>query len=198
MNELDLARAIRDGAAPSPSRCGNAWLFAIRISGTGIAERKSVGETAYRPPEVWTGAEMQQRAAGLPVIYGHPPKKTLDGAEYVKRVVGAVVLPYAKDGELWGIARVFDEEAAADMASGEFSTSPCANFGPEDATRVTGTDSVLLIERDPSMLDHVAVVLNNGNIGGGVWDKGGPGAGIRIDSMTPSRRQHSPTSPKFR
>jgi hypothetical protein len=183
MNELDLAKDIRDGIAFSPSRCGNASLFALRISGSGIAERKRLNETAYRPPEIWTGEEMLQRAAGLPVIALHPKKGELDAEEYERRVIGAVVLPYAKDGELWGIARIFPDDAVEAMASGEFSTSPGATFKAGDATLVAGADGVLLIEGNPSLLDHVAVVPNNGNVGGGVWDKGGAGAGIRVDSM---------------
>jgi hypothetical protein len=184
MNELDVAKAIRDGTAPSPSRCGKAFLFDIRISGAGIAARPALGETAYRPPEVWTSPEMQQRAAGLPVIFGHPKGKTLDGQEYAARVVGAVVLPYVRDSELRGIARVFDEDAAAAMASGDFSTSPSAAYANGENTKIAGKDGTLLVEGDPSLLDHVAVVPNRHGVGGGVWDKGGPANGIRNDSIS--------------
>ena len=40
MNELDAARAVRDGELPSPHRFENMALFAMRITGTGAAYRR--------------------------------------------------------------------------------------------------------------------------------------------------------------
>ena len=182
MNELDLAKAIAAGEAPSPSRCGRTWLFDLRVSGVGIADRAAAGETAYRAPEIWTSPEMVQRAAGLALILGHPESNTLNAEEYELRSIGAIVFPFVRDGELRGIGRVFDAAVAVAMASGEFSTSPCAAYAKGENRSVAGTDGALLIEGDPTLLDHLAIVPNRGDVGGGVWDKGGEPAGIRVDS----------------
>lgn len=120
---------------------------------------------------------MLQRAAGLPVVAGHPKSGVLDSNEYAARTIGSVVLPYARNGELWGIARIMDADAAAGMASGDFSTSPGVAFRDEEATKIAGDDGALLIEDNPGLLDHVAVVPR------GVWDKGGPATGIRNDCV---------------
>jgi hypothetical protein len=39
MNELETAKAIASGALPSPQRLADSSLVALRISGTGAAER---------------------------------------------------------------------------------------------------------------------------------------------------------------
>lgn len=181
MNELDLIQAMARGEAASPTEFGNSIYFDMRISGTGMADRPARGEVTYRAPEIWTGPEMVRRAQGLPVVLGHPAKAVLDGQEYAARNIGTVVFPYARDGELRGVVRVIDRDAALMLASGGYSTSPAALLR---GARIVGDDGVLLIERDPLMLDHLAVVPNHGEVGGGVWDKGGPGAGVRNDIMT--------------
>jgi hypothetical protein len=184
VNELDAAKRVRDGALLSPTRFGRAWLYAIRISGTGSAERPALGESTYRPPEVWTSPEMLTRAAGLPVLLGHPEGGLLTSDEHAMRVIGACVLPYEQDGELWTIARIVDEAGFHAMKSGTFSTSPGVALGPDGGTKIEGSAGTLLIERDPALLDHVAIIPNDltSGAGGGVWDKGGPGTGIRNDA----------------
>jgi hypothetical protein len=44
MNEMDLARLIAAGEAPSPSPFGTSYLVALRVSGTGLADRPSLNE----------------------------------------------------------------------------------------------------------------------------------------------------------
>jgi hypothetical protein len=188
MNDLEAAQAVRDGLLPSPSKFGNGWLFALRISGTGMADRPAVGETTYRPPEVWASPEMQARANGLPVILGHPQGKILNSDEYAGRSIGAIVLPYVRASELWGVARILDADAAKLMATGDFSTSPGVGFAKDDATLIEGAEGALLIEGDPTLLDHLAVIPNgeakDGTaIDGGVWGKGGAPSGIRNDQL---------------
>ena len=186
MNDLGAAQQVRDGTLPSPTKFGKAWLFAIRISGTGTAERPALGEATYRPPEVWTGAEMLQRANGLPVLLGHPEGGLLTSNESAMRHIGACVLPYAQDGELWSIARVIDEAGFHAMRSGQFSTSPGVALGPNGGTKLEGAAGTLMIEKDPALLDHVAIVSNNltTGAGGGVWDRGCMATGIRNDSIS--------------
>jgi hypothetical protein len=184
MNDLEAAQQVRDGVLPSPTQFGNAWLFAIRISGSGSAVREAHGETTYRPPEVWTSPEMLARAAGLPVLLGHPESGLLTSDEYGARTIGAVTLPYARDGELWGVCRILDSDGAHAMMSRQFSTSPGVALGKSGGAKVEGSAGTLLIESDPALLDHVAIVPNDltTGAGGGVWDKGGAAAGIRNDS----------------
>ena len=181
MNEAELAAAIRDDLAPSPSRFGASSYFALRISGTGIADRPALEEVCYRCPDVWTSPEMLARCAGLPVIFGHPAAGKLDSEEYAARNVGSIVLPYVDGSECWGVARICDDAAAAVMASGGASTSPMVTLGP-DAVVISGSQNKLVIEGDPATLDHVAVCPL------GVWDKGGPPSGIRIDNPTQEKK----------
>jgi hypothetical protein len=125
---------------------------------------------------------MVDRAAGLAVVAVHPEKGVLDAAEYAGSAIGSIVLPYARDGELRGVAQLFiSDETAAALASGEFSTSPGVSFKPGETAALPSSDGVLLIEGDPSLLDHVAICAR------GVWDKGGPVSGIRIDSRQETR-----------
>ena len=44
LTEMDIAKGIRDGLMESPANIGNAWLFDIRISGTGISYRPQLDE----------------------------------------------------------------------------------------------------------------------------------------------------------
>jgi D-arabinose 1-dehydrogenase-like Zn-dependent alcohol dehydrogenase len=50
MNEMDLARLIAAGEAPSPSPFGTSYLVALRVSGTGLADRPSLNERVWRDP----------------------------------------------------------------------------------------------------------------------------------------------------
>ena len=177
MNEAELAAAIRNGLAPSPSRFGNSTYFALRISGTGFADRPALEEVCYRCPDVWTSPEMLARCAGLPLIFGHPAGGKLDSAEFGARSIGSIVLPFVDGSECWGIGRVCDDQAAAVMASGDASTSPMVTLDPDTAVTLNG-ENRLVIEGDPATLDHLAIVPL------GVWDKGGPPSGIRIDNPT--------------
>jgi hypothetical protein len=188
LNETEAAQAVRDGTLSSPWKFGNGHLFALRISGSGMAERPSLDESVYRPPEIWTSEEMVARANGLPVTLGHPASGTLTSQDFAETAIGAIVLPYVNGSELWGVARILDTDAAEAMATGGFSTSPGVGFRKGDAVPVEGASGTLLIEGDPTLLDHLAVVPNltaeDGAVtGGGVWDKGGAPSGIRNDSL---------------
>jgi hypothetical protein len=48
LNELDLARGIRDGSLSSPQRFGNLLLICLRITGTGAAYRAEHDEFVWR------------------------------------------------------------------------------------------------------------------------------------------------------
>lgn len=188
MNETDVARAIRDGRFPSPQRFENVWLFAIRITGTGMAYRKSLKEFVERDPKFYLNDEFLERCQGLPVIWEHPPKSILNSEEFAKRVVGTITIPYIQDDEVWGIAKIYDEKAAEEMAANRLSTSPAVAFTDptvNDKVKI-GDGRTLLVEGRPPLLDHVAICDQ------GVWDKSGTPTGVenatlsdeRADSMT--------------
>lgn len=173
-NELDIARAIADGRLMSPVRYENVWLFAIRITGTGAAYRAGLKEYVWREPAQYLNDEFLARCNGLQVIWVHPPKATLDSGEFAKRTIGAIFLPYIKGDDVWGIAKVYDDEAAAEMIAGQVSTSPTVVFGREsgNARLTTEGGERILIEGVPRLLDHVAICA------AGVWDKGLAPAGV--------------------
>ncbi|WP_257806357.1 DUF2213 domain-containing protein [Burkholderia glumae] len=173
ITELDVAKSIRDGALPSPQQYENVWLFDLRITGTGTSYRMALDEYVYRPPENFLTDEFLERCNGLPVIFEHPEKSILSTEEYRARAIGTIVLPYIKGDEVWGIAKVFDADAAALMCSTHASTSPAVIFrdaGSAESVEIDGKS--VLIEGKPSYLDHLAVCQE------GVWDKGGEPSGV--------------------
>ena len=182
-DELGVARAMAAGRLSSPQRYENVWLFAIRITGTGLSYRHARQEFVWRDPSIYLNDDFLARCAGLSVIWEHPEKSLLNQKEFEDRVIGSVMLPYLradKPEDVWGIAKVYDEAAARDMQDTQMSTSPAVNFSdPLENDRVTLEDGrVMLIEGKPSLLDHVAICAQ------GVWDKSGPATGVEsVDAV---------------
>lgn len=204
MNELDIARAMAAGQLTSPQKYENVWLFAIRITGTGLSYRQALDEHVWRDGSIYLNDEFLARCNGLTVVMEHPDKATLDSGEFAERVIGSVMLPYISDAngtatslgdEVWGIAKVYDA-AAAEMMSARnrngytLSTSPAVVFrDPTVNSKYRQEDgSVLLIEGTPSLLDHIAICAQ------GVWDKGGPPAGISVHDDIGARKVMSEES----
>ena len=173
-DELGVARLMASGAIVSPQRYENITLFAIRITGTGVAYRRGLEEFVWRNPDIYLTDEFCQRCAGLPVIFEHPGRNSLDTKEFVGRIVGTVFLAYIQGSDVWAIARIYDDSAAALMSENQLSTSPAVVFRDITVnTKLTLEDGqILLIEGKPSLLDHVAVCPR------GVWDKGGEPSGV--------------------
>ncbi|WP_186263304.1 NUDIX domain-containing protein [Burkholderia gladioli] len=172
-NELDIAKRVAAGELLSPQQYENVWLFDLRITGTGTSYRMALDEYVYRPPENFLTDEFLERCNGLPVIFEHPEKSILSTEEYRARAIGTIVLPYIKGDEVWGIAKIFDADAAALMCSTHASTSPAVifrNAGSAESVEIDGKS--VLIEGNPSYLDHLAVCQE------GVWDKGGEPSGV--------------------
>lgn len=172
MTETDVARAIAAGELSSPQRFMNLWLYAIRLTGTGVAYRQALKEFVYRAPEHYVDLARWQ---GVPVVFSHPKGMALDTGEFRDRVIGAVMFAYrAPDGETWGVARINDDDAGRIMDRHKLSTSPAVVFKPADGNRKVGLEdgSTLLIEGQPSLLDHVAICEE------GVWDKGREPSGV--------------------
>ncbi len=175
--DFSIAQAIRDRRLPSPQKFGEAWLFALRITGTGAAWRESLGEWAFRDPESWLSEEFVQRCNGLTVVFIHPDGVGLDTEEYRQRAIGSIMLPYVEGDEVWGIAKIFDADAAALMQTSYRSTSP--GVVPPDSSQPIELESGhrVLAEGLPKILDHLAVCQ------AGVWDKNGQPSGVRLDSI---------------
>lgn len=184
LNETDIAKMIRDGELPSPQRIGDLWLFDIRITGTGTSFREALNEYVYRPPEFYLNDDFLERCQGLPVIFEHPEKNMLNTEEYQNRTIGSIALPYIperNDGihqtdEVWGIARIYDGDAAELMMTSHISTSPGVALGDSGSSKSIKQDdgSTLLIEGKAQLLDHVGICRN------GVWDKGDSPRGVAI------------------
>jgi len=184
--EMDAAKAMALGLLPSPTKFGNVHLFAMRITGTGTAYRSKDEEFVYRPPDEYLNDEFMQRCNGLPVIFMHPEKSaTLNSKEFASRIVGVIMLPYLIEAEreVWGIARIYDDQAIDLMKSQQLSTSPAVVF-----RKIVDSDFIelhdgkrLLIEGKPALLDHLAICET------GVWDKMGEPTGILLNggAMTP-------------
>jgi len=171
-----VAEGIRDGKYASPQKVGDFWLFDLRVTGTGAAYRDSLDEWAFRDPKLWLTDEFVERAASLPVIWGHPERSGLNSEEYRERSIGNMVLAYIKGDEVWGVGKIFDADAALAMQTTHRSTSPGVT-PPKGSTPVELNDGTkVLAEGLPLILDHLAVCE------AGVWDKDGPPDGIRLDA----------------
>ncbi|MFA9204825.1 MAG: NUDIX domain-containing protein [Bacteroidia bacterium] len=173
-DELDCARAMAAGTIASPLRYRNVTLFALRITGTGMSFRSDGEEYVWRDPAIFLADHFVARCAGLPVILDHPASETLNSKEFSHRIVGTISLPYVRDSEVWGIAKIFDDAAIAMMTTEQLSTSPCVVFSSRSGNEVRELPdgASLLIEGKPVLLDHLAICEQ------GVWDKGGPPAGV--------------------
>jgi len=177
MHELDIAKAIMAGELSSPQQYENIWLFDVRVTGTGTSYRQALDEYVYRPPEDFLSDDFVERCNGLPLIFEHPTEGILDTKEYRDRAIGMVILPYLKGDEVWGIAKVFDDDAAQLMLTSHISTSPAVVFRDAGSTETIelSDGKTVLIEGKPSYLDHLAICEE------GVWDKGGTPNGVNIN-----------------
>ncbi|MGK0739987.1 NUDIX domain-containing protein [Yokenella regensburgei] len=177
LNETDVAALIADGTLSSPQYFFNMWMFAIRVTGTGVTWRSADQQMAFRNPDDYLTPEFLQRVAGLPLIWLHPEKNTLDSDEFAKRVIGTLTNSWVADnGEVWAIARVYDAEAAEIMATRQLSTSPTVKF-VEVPKSIIVDGQPLLVEPSPELLDHVAICEQ------GVWDKLLAPTGVKSDSI---------------
>ncbi|WP_370622330.1 NUDIX hydrolase [Citrobacter portucalensis] len=177
LNETEVAALIADGTLSSPQYFINMWMFAIRVTGTGVTWRSADQQMTFRNPDDYLTPEFLQRVSGLPLIWLHPEKNTLDSDEFAKRVIGTLTNSWVADnGEVWAIARVYDAEAAEIMATRQLSTSPTVKF-VEVPKSIIVDGQPLLVEPSPELLDHVAICEQ------GVWDKLLAPTGVKSDSI---------------
>jgi hypothetical protein len=185
--ELDIARAMvavhQGGERPRPMKFMNLNLYAIRITGTGASFRAGKEEFVWRKPEDYLTEKFLARCNGLPVIFDHPETEpTLTSEEFNERIVGTIFVPYIVENDVWGIAKIFDDATLAILENEPMSTSPCVVLadGHETGKRTLDDGSIILIEDEPPLLDHIAICAN------GVWDKGREPTGVA--SMTDEER----------
>jgi 8-oxo-dGTP pyrophosphatase MutT (NUDIX family) len=177
-NELDIAKRMAAGYLLSPFKYEGAWLFDLRITGTGTSYRKALDEYVYRPPEEFLTEEFRERCNGLPVLFLHA-KGLLNTREYRERNIGSIFFPYLSGDEVRGVAKIFDSDGAQLMLTTHDSTSPAVIFRDAgSAVSVEVDGKTVLIEGKPSFLDHLAVCPV------GVWDKGGEPSGINTGETT--------------
>jgi 8-oxo-dGTP pyrophosphatase MutT (NUDIX family) len=179
--ETDIAELISQGILASPQMYANIALLAIRITGTGLAFRSSIGEHVWRDPSLYLNDEFLKRCNGLMVIMDHPETQVLTTQEFKDRAVGSILMPYIKGDEVWGIAKIYDQAAIDEILEGEVSTSPAVVFDETagNITLTTENGEPLLIEGVPFLLDHIAIVTKARG-SKGVWDKGGDAAGVLL------------------
>ena len=179
--ETDIAKLMSQGILASPQMYANIGLFAIRITGTGLAYRSSIQENVWRDPSLYLNEQFLERCNGLTVIMDHPETQVLTTEEFKNRAVGSIMLPYIQGDEVWGIAKIYDQDAIKEICEGDISTSPAVVFDNTagNITLTTENGEPLLIEGVPFLLDHIAIVTKARG-SKGVWDKGGEAAGVLL------------------
>ena len=182
--EFDVARLMQEGVLPSPQMYANMCLLAVRITGTGLAYRAGIQEHVWRDPSIYLNPEFLERCQGLIVVMDHPEANVLDSEEFKNRAIGSVILPYILDQEVWGIAKLYDQNAVNEILEGDISTSPSVVFdsASKNTTLTTEDGKPLLIEGTPFLLDHLAIVTKSAG-SKGVWDKGGDPAGVLLNNQ---------------
>jgi 8-oxo-dGTP pyrophosphatase MutT (NUDIX family) len=174
MDELGVAKAMRDGELTSPQRYNkDLLLVAMRITGTGLSYRSAHEQYVWRDSSIYMNAEFLERCNGLPVIFHHPDGNMLNTEEFRDRIVGTIFVPYFKGAdEVWGIAKILDMRAGELLTEEVMSTSPAVMCIGEKF--VTAEGETILFENKPWLLDHLAVLIGVP----GVWDKGAGPQGV--------------------
>ena len=159
LTERDIAVALAAGELPSPTDFLNSRYYRMRFSGTGVAWRSKNQEFCFRPPTIWLSQKMIERVAGVPLIAEHPPfRATLDGPAFHDRILGICILGFVEGLDLMAVVRVLDEQVMTILDEIAVDTSPCVQFDPSQNRVLKISDDELLVEDEPILLDHLALV----------------------------------------
>jgi hypothetical protein len=156
------------------------WLVNLRITGTGAAYRSGLKEFVWRDPMIYLNDEFLLRCNGLPVLRDHAEEAPMSEAEFKKRNVGSVMLPYIRGDEVWAVVRIYVKEVVELIVKDVVSTSPAVIFGGESGCiEQKEGDTNFYIEGVPFLLDHIAIVTADQG-SRGVWDKDGIPEGVEV------------------
>ncbi len=190
--EWDAVMAVRNGELPSPTRYGGMWLFAVRVTGTGIAYRPRNKEWVYRPPEYYLTKEFLERIKGLPILFMHTEEGPLHGKEFSDRIMGVLVAPWIQDDEVWGVAKIYMDEDAKLIIEKFRSTSPSISLDVEDGEiKELSNGEHVFVEGPPIYADHLAIVPE------GVWDKLDGPKGISFVEARKDERNSTGATPPY-
>ena len=193
MGELETIEKMISGELQGPQYCPPGWLFAMRITGTGAIDRSTKEDKAegkrrvvVRPFNLFASPEAMQRYIGVPVIMDHPDGMPVikDDAEYQKRIAGAVIRPFIRGNEVWGIVRIRTDEALLAIQKGIDSSSPSMITDSEAIVNDYGI--MVEVENNLLAVDHLAIVQN------GRWDAVSDGKGIALNVFNDSAETEEP------
>lgn len=176
LDELTVAELMSKDQLPSPYRFKDIYLVRMRVTGTGQSYRPELKEVVWRDPSSYLNDRFLKRASGIPITIGHP-ENLLNAEEFNKRTVGISVYPYIKGDEVWTIGRFYDPKIIEILMTTPLSTSPGVDVGEGFIYEIDNSENTLLIELEPSLVDHLAIAEH------GVWDKGKDPDGIDITTI---------------
>ena len=187
MNELEIAKQIASGELPSPQKIpvSSTWLLDLRISGTGYAYREKSDSYVLRPESEYLTDDVLSMCNGLPVIVEHP-ENPADGVNSDSYTIGSVFYPYIKGNEIWGVCKIWNEQAIEAIEENDFSTSCSFRAGTQ---QIIIDDTEVKKDLSPQSANHVAILQENM----GVWDKCNPDA-ISIITNNNTNTQEKPMS----
>jgi hypothetical protein len=171
MREIDIVDALANGLQGPQSFCGTTY-FVLRITACGAAFRASKNEFVWRDESVWLTPTMCARWAGAPVLISHPRDGVVDTESFVNTVIGSIVRAFVRDGELLGVARIVDANAAAMLETQGADTSPAVVLPETIKPVVLENGERWLVEPPPVLCDHLAIVPR------GVWSQKTGVAGV--------------------
>ena len=99
------------------------YLWALRITGTGVTGAPSSGSTPIAHPKIISLTSFSPGAQACR-LSGGTLKNVLNSEEFAARTIGAIAFAGSGGDEVWGMARIYDTDAAVNLSTRQLSTSP--------------------------------------------------------------------------